>query len=377
VPRTPPEHRYLEWVKAHHGDPPGRWLLAGSSVAAAPLPIAPNDPELIAASLEENPWGHPRLLAALGAYLGVPEGDVIACAGGSVALMTALMAGLARRRRAVVELPCYQPFWAAPARLSDGPIRPWARREGDLSLSLDALEPLLDDSVGAVLISNPHNPSGDACDGDTLRALEARVAARSPDALIVVDEVYRDILAPAPPAAASLGPRFVSVGGLTKVQDLGWLRCGWIAGGQRARLREAHALNQNIGSPWLEAWAALAFERGHCRRRAAAARARVATNLGALRAALAPLGDAVEDPAAAPRSCTRFLRLRWLAGRPRATSTAEVAALAVAVGAGPGRFFGAPAGLRGGLGAPPEAFAPAAAALAAAIAARIDGPDPA
>lgn len=77
-----------------------------------------------------------------------------------------------------------------------------------------------------ISVTCPHNPTGTVLDLDTLTALVE--LAESKEAVLVVDETYRDLShGGALPVAATLSPRVVSVGSMSKAYGLPGLRVGW------------------------------------------------------------------------------------------------------------------------------------------------------
>jgi aspartate/methionine/tyrosine aminotransferase len=77
-----------------------------------------------------------------------------------------------------------------------------------------------------ISVTCPHNPTGTMLDLDTLHAL-VEVAERT-DAVLLVDETYRDLTHDRPlPMAASLSERAISVASMSKAYGLPGLRVGW------------------------------------------------------------------------------------------------------------------------------------------------------
>lgn len=60
----------------------------------------------------------------------------------------------------------------------------------DMSIDLDAMAAVVDDSVSLVYVCNPNNPTGKALDGDQLRAFCRAVSKK---AVVLVDEAYNEI----------------------------------------------------------------------------------------------------------------------------------------------------------------------------------------
>jgi aspartate/methionine/tyrosine aminotransferase len=77
-----------------------------------------------------------------------------------------------------------------------------------------------------ISVTCPHNPTGTMVDVETLHAL-VDVAERA-DAVLLVDETYRDLTHAEPlPMASSLSTRAISVASMSKAYGLPGLRVGW------------------------------------------------------------------------------------------------------------------------------------------------------
>src|SRR5215472_5263592 len=81
------------------------------------------------------------------------------------------------------------------------------------------------------LSTPPQNPSGVRFTDRELRGLVAAVEDRAPDAVVLIDEIYRESSygdAPVPPSAATLSPRMVTCSSLSKAHGAPGLRLGWL-----------------------------------------------------------------------------------------------------------------------------------------------------
>ena len=128
-------------------------------------------------------------------------------------------------------------WWSSPPTSRSWPllaflgarIRRFARRfEDGWRIDLDDLRKADVGRVRLVVVTNPHNPSGRAAARAEEMAEVARIAERA-GALVLVDEVYRDIwFEEAPPSHVHLGPHVLATNSLTKSYGLSGLRCGWV-----------------------------------------------------------------------------------------------------------------------------------------------------
>lgn len=134
-----------------------------------------------------------------------------------------------RRDKALIESPTYAPMRACTKALfaSCGAV-PRRRKEG-YSVDLAALEGGLKKGARALSLTNLHNPSAKSIRDEEMKAILE--LASSHGALVLVDEVYREMCRSRPPRAAfRLGDAGVSTDGMSKLFGLGKLRVGWLIG---------------------------------------------------------------------------------------------------------------------------------------------------
>jgi hypothetical protein len=322
---------YMRWAKEHAA---ARYNLANSGLLAC-------GPGELAFGLEDvlintaAPDGYPPLLAAIGARYGVEADRVVPAAGTSGANFLAFAALVEPGDEVLVERPAYEPILAALQALG-ARVRRFERRfEDGWRHDPDSLRAALADGrVKLVVLTNPHNPTGVLLDRAEVAGI-ARLAERA-GALLLVDEVYRDIwFEEAPPSHVHLGPHVLATNSLTKSYGLSGLRCGWVLCGTREladRLRLARDFMEAGGSIPSDGLALAAFRQ--LDRLEARARALLEPNLQLVRGFLAEHAEWL-DGVLPERTLMAFPRLRqeddaqplhdWL--RTRETSIV------------PGRFF--------------------------------------
>lgn len=154
---------------------------------------------------------------------GVPPEQVIGTTGATSALALTLKALVGPGDEVLIEHPRFD-LLPALARDAGATVRDLPRRAPDYGVDPAELERLIGPSTRLIVLTQIHNPSGAVMDRATLQALGA-VAARA-GVPILVDEVYADFTGQGV-YAAQLGPQFISVGSLTKVQGLFAVKCGW------------------------------------------------------------------------------------------------------------------------------------------------------
>lgn len=214
---------FRTWMKAYQ---PPRWDLTASGIAPCTLADLPGAIEAVEL-FDENADGYPPLTRALSRRLGVEPTRIVTAHGATGAAALALAALIRPGDRVVVEWPSYDPL-AGVVRLLGGELvdltREWS--EG-FALDPDELAQKLTHDVKAIVLTNPHDPSG--VHEDPRRLREVGVLADAVGAKVVVDEVCLDLLAGVDTSpAATLGDAFVSVNGFGKAYGLTGLALGWM-----------------------------------------------------------------------------------------------------------------------------------------------------
>jgi len=313
-----------------------------------------------------NEDGHPALREAIAGRYGVRPESVLVGEGTSLANFLICAALVRPGDEVILEEPYYQPLRsvldAFGARIRFVPVD---HSEGHAAI-LDALAGART-RVRAVVITNPHNPTGRVVEDPLLGRLAT--ACEPHGATLVVDEVYREVLFEDPPGcAARIHPSIVSTSSLTKVWGLSHLRIGW-AIGPPPLIARAIQLNDNLGvvHPYITeaAGARLIRDRAGMDRWRERARARVSANratVARLLASTPQLEGSLSDA-----GIINFPRWRGSARFPDAESLCERALREKRIAIVPGRFFQRADHVRIGAGGPEEKVAAACDALAAYV----------
>lgn len=311
-----------------------------------------------------NDDGLPALRAAIAERHGVAVSSVLCAEGTSLANFLVLAAILRPGDAVLLEEPFYEPIGSVLVAL-DVRIRrvPVDGLDGHASI-LSALSRGKAARVRAVVVTNPHNPSGRVIPDDTLRGIAA--ACESQGATLVVDEVYREGLFENPiGCAARLASTIVSTSSLTKIYGLSHLRIGW-AIGPPALIARAMRLNDNLGvvHPYITeaVGARILADRALMDRWKLRACSRVETN----RAAVARLLDGEPRFAGSlpPHGILGFIRWEGDRRLPDAETLCRRAMEDVRVCLVPGRFFQRPDFVRIAAGATEAEVATACEVLA-------------
>ncbi|MGE3947448.1 MAG: pyridoxal phosphate-dependent aminotransferase [Blastocatellales bacterium] len=212
---------YMSWAKHHAG---ARYNLANSGMLGCDLSdltltmgdVAVNGP---------NHEGYAPLKEAIARHYDMAPENVVPAQGTSMANFLAMATTLEPGDEVLIEQPTYEPLLAAAGYLG-AEIRRFSRRfENGWRIDPDELIAGITPRTRMIVITSPHNPSGVVVEPETMR----RIIDAAGGAMVLVDEVYRDILyEDATPVNARLGENVITTGSLTKSYGLSGLRCGWI-----------------------------------------------------------------------------------------------------------------------------------------------------
>jgi aspartate/methionine/tyrosine aminotransferase len=133
--------------------------------------------------------------------------------------------------RALVVGPCFPPALAVPQGLGAPVDLVPLTFDSGYHLDVDAVAAVLTPATRLVSLALPQNPSGVSATVAEVRALVSAVEERTPDAVVLVDETYRESTygdTPIPASTAALGPRVVTCSSLSKAHGAPGLRIGWL-----------------------------------------------------------------------------------------------------------------------------------------------------
>jgi aspartate/methionine/tyrosine aminotransferase len=187
--------------------------------------------------------GNRFLNEALSARYGVDPSQIACTTGATTAIAMALRVLPADRRRVIVETPRLDILHHLP-QAQGIEFDELPRRGDDFGVDPDELRKLLRRGAGMVLLTNPHNPSGQIMPDQRMAQLAA--VAEEAGALVLVDEVYSDLWSDQGfTPAAQIAPNMISVNSLSKSFGLFSLRCGWLMAAP-AIARRIEAANTRI-----------------------------------------------------------------------------------------------------------------------------------
>lgn len=169
-----------------------------------------------------------RAVAASAGADGIGPDDVLVTTGAAAALFGVATAVLGPGDHAVVVRTNYATNLETPRAIGADLDLVDLRFVEGWALDVDEVERRVEAGrTRLISVTCPHNPTGTTLDRATLDRLVA--LAEASGAVLLVDETYRDLTHSAPllPLAASLSPRVVSVGSMSKAYGLPGLRIGW------------------------------------------------------------------------------------------------------------------------------------------------------
>lgn len=190
--------------------------------------------------------GDPALRAAIAAQHGVSADDVVVTVGGMHALFLVAYILCGRGEEAIIATPVFPP--ARDALVSAGAAVQTLPLSFDQGYQLEParLATLLSPATRLVSLASPQNPSGISLRHKVMTGVLSAMAARCPEAFLLVDETYRQAVHggdKAAPSAALLGSQVVVTGSLSKCHGAPGLRIGW-AIVRNAALREQMVLGK-------------------------------------------------------------------------------------------------------------------------------------
>jgi aspartate/methionine/tyrosine aminotransferase len=323
-----------------------RYNLASSGVADCRL----SDLGVSIADLElhgENAYGYAPLTERIAFRFNVDPACVVTAAGCSFANHLALAAILEPGDAVLVENPTYELLISTLGYLQAG-VQRFERAAGTgWRLDPDAIAAKMTPRTRLVVLTNLHNPSSALADDTTISAIAA--AAEKIGAMVLVDEVYRELLFSTGEARTSFKPdgNIVVTSSITKAYGMSGLRCGWCLApaGLAERMRRLNDLYASLPPHVAERMSVVAFDRlAGLRLRA---NAMIDKNRASYRDILG--GDPRLEQTVFDYGTTVFPRLVEGDGDAlfRLLTTRFETSIV------PGRFFGRPDHIRVGLGADP------------------------
>jgi aspartate/methionine/tyrosine aminotransferase len=191
--------------------------------------------------------GDAELRALIAARSGVEAEQVLVTVGAIAAMFLLAQATCAPGDRVLLATPCFPPARTVPEGLGASVDAVPLSFDDGYRLPLERMADALTPRTRLVSLASPQNPAGVRFTDAELRGLLEVVGDRAPEAVVLVDETYRESTygdAPIPLSAAG-SPRVVTCSSLSKAHGAPGLRLGWLSTTDASlyeRLRDAKFL---------------------------------------------------------------------------------------------------------------------------------------
>ena len=221
-----PPIKYLEWARTYMGR-------VGFDLAASGVPdVPPEELGITPADLAPPRPGTDdgeELRQLLAHRYEVSPACIFPTTGATQGLFLTCAALLSKGEPVLIESPNYEPLYRVPEQFRSE-IRILERTfDKGFQIDLEELERRISKHIRALLITNFHNPSGVGTVPEKMMTVGQ--ICREHGTTVVCSEVYLDnpFTTAAFKPAATFDPNLVSIGSLSKVYGLPYVRLGWIA----------------------------------------------------------------------------------------------------------------------------------------------------
>ncbi len=173
--------------------------------------------------------GDPALRALLAVRLGITDSQVLITVGAAGALF--LIGLLCGDGEILVGRPCFPPALDALRGSGAHVVTVHSRFDDGYRVDLDAFAGKLSPRTQLVMFASPQNASGVAITEGEVEQILAAMSRACPQALLLIDETFREAsYGGAPPAASFAGtsPRLLTCASLSKAYGVPGLRAGWL-----------------------------------------------------------------------------------------------------------------------------------------------------
>jgi aspartate/methionine/tyrosine aminotransferase len=213
-------------------DSPVRYDLAESTCPSLNLGDLVDPARLAELTLDYGTtYGGVELRELIAANVGVPAEHVLVTVGAIEAMFLLAQAVCGPGDRVLLATPCFPPARTVPEGLGAHVDTVALSFDDGYRLPVDRLADALTPRTRLVSVASPQNPAGVRFTDDELRALLAATEERAPDAVVLVDETYRESTygaAPPPRSVAATSPRVITCSSLSKAHGAPGLRIGWL-----------------------------------------------------------------------------------------------------------------------------------------------------
>ena len=216
--------------------------------------------------------GLPVLREAVAAHYGRHFGQTLTAdqlcvtSGATEAIAAALLATVSPGDEVIVMTPAYDAY-APLVRRAGGVVREVTLRPPGWRIDRDALQAAVTPRTRAIILNNPHNPTGRLFDRDELAAVAAVAVAH--DLIVIADEVWEHVLLDGQrftPIATlpGMAARTIKCGSAGKIFSLTGWKIGWLVAAPElaALAARAHQFLTFASAPNLQAAVAYGLNEG-------------------------------------------------------------------------------------------------------------------
>jgi aspartate/methionine/tyrosine aminotransferase len=175
--------------------------------------------------------GSSDLRKAIAQVCDVPAEHVVTTQGTALALFLLAFETCRPGDEAVLVTPCFPPSRDCLLGAGVNVREVQLNFENGYRLDLNALRANLSARTKLVSLASPQNPSGVRTSRDTVEQILDLLATHAPQAILFIDETYREATYgsdPAPESFAALHPRIVTGSSVSKALGAPGLRTGWL-----------------------------------------------------------------------------------------------------------------------------------------------------
>ena len=219
-------------------------LSLGRPLESFPAELAPDLGAVAHNDLGYTPnSGLPALREALAQYCGLQADNFCVTNGAQEALFATLFARLNPGAEVIIPVPTFLAYATMVESLQGRAVT--VAKNPDFSVNVDTIKAALTDKTSAIVLCSPDNPTAGIIPATIIA--ELLELAEQHDLLLLIDEVYRELIFAAKPDYADHA-RLVRISSLSKSASLPGFRIGWAACPDSAVVQRITVAHQYIST---------------------------------------------------------------------------------------------------------------------------------
>ncbi len=172
-------------------------------------------------------------------YKGVDDLDIVSLPGAQISNSLVFLASFDHGDEVIVESPNYEPLFKFPKKIGLKVVTFKRRFENGFNIKIEELDECISKKTKAVVITNPHNPSGVFLGEEKLKEIQQYLEDKG--VLLVVDEIFRDFVKDGS-SALEYGSNVVVTSSFSKIFGMGGIRIGWAATRNKELIEQIYQL---------------------------------------------------------------------------------------------------------------------------------------